>query len=108
MPLMDTIVEQFIQKAIRDGEFDNLPGFGKPLPEEDFSGPAHLRMAYKIMKDNNVVPPEVALLNEIATLRKQRDACTDKSKRKKLTSKMMNLQVQYDIMMEARGLKTYF
>lgn len=52
------------------GEFDNLPGRGKPLVQEDLSGvPEELRMAYKVLKNAGCVPPEVELTNEVASLR---------------------------------------
>lgn len=53
------------------GEFDNLPGRGKPLVQEDLSGvPEELRMAYKVLKNAGCVPPEVELTNEVASLRR--------------------------------------
>jgi len=61
------IAERRIEKAIRDGVFDDLPGAGKPLKLEDDSHvPEDLRIAYKILKNANFVPPEVSLRKEIA------------------------------------------
>ncbi len=61
------IAERRIEKAIRDGVFDDLPGAGKPLELEDDSHvPEDLRIAYKILKNANFVPPEVSLRKEIA------------------------------------------
>ena len=45
------IAENRIREAQQNGEFDNLPGMGKPLEFEDDSNiPEDLRMAYKILK----------------------------------------------------------
>ena len=53
------------------GEFDNLPGRGKPLVLEDLSGvPEELRMAYKVLKNAGCVPLEVELSNEVESLRR--------------------------------------
>ena len=61
------IAERRIQEAIRDGEFEDLPGAGKPLKLEDDSHvPEDLRVAYKILKNANCVPPEISLRKEIA------------------------------------------
>jgi hypothetical protein len=61
------IAERRILEAIREGEFDNLPGAGQPLTLEDDSNvPEDLRVAYKILKNAGYVPKEVALRKEIA------------------------------------------
>jgi len=61
------IAERRILEAIREGEFDNLPGAGRPLRLEDDSNvPEDLRVAYKILKNAGYVPKEVALRKEIA------------------------------------------
>ncbi|MBI4777084.1 MAG: DUF1992 domain-containing protein [Deltaproteobacteria bacterium] len=60
------IAEQRILEAIERGELDGLPGAGSPIAYEDESRiPEDLRMAYKILKNANCVPPEVSELKEI-------------------------------------------
>jgi len=50
------------------GEFEDLPGKGKPLKLEDDSHlPQDLRLAYKILKNADCLPPELELRNEIRT-----------------------------------------
>ncbi|SMC17902.1 protein of unknown function [Desulfacinum hydrothermale DSM 13146] len=50
------------------GEFDNLPGKGEPLHLEDDSHlPADLRIAYKILKNADCLPPELQLRKDIQT-----------------------------------------
>jgi len=65
------IAERRIQDAIERGEFDNLPGKGKPLPREDdvYHVPPELRMAYKILKNAGCLPPELMLRKEIKELK---------------------------------------
>ncbi len=52
-----TYIDRQIRKAMEDGEFDNLPGEGKPLNlEEDESTPDEMRLAFKILRENDLAP----------------------------------------------------
>ena len=65
----ERIAENRIREAMQEGEFDNLPGAGKPIDLDGyFKLPEHLRLAFSILKSANCVPAEVELLNEIAAL----------------------------------------
>ena len=65
----ERIAENRIRDAMQAGEFDNLPGAGKPIDLDGyFTLPEHLRVAFSILKSANCVPAEVELLNEIAAL----------------------------------------
>ena len=60
------IVEERIREAQRKGEFDNLEGSGKPLNlTADQTVAEELRLAYKILKNADCLPPEVELKKEI-------------------------------------------
>ena len=60
------VVEERILEAQRAGAFDNLPGKGKPLELDDQSWvPEELRVAYHVLKNAHVLPPEAELLKEI-------------------------------------------
>lgn len=61
----EKIVEERIQKAQREGVFKNLPGAGKPIQFEDANIPEDLRIAYKILKNANFLPPEIELRKQI-------------------------------------------
>ncbi len=67
MEIFAQLAEGRIAEAMARGEFDQLPGRGKPLPRDD-SGliSTELRMAYRILKNAGVVPGEVALRAEVA------------------------------------------
>jgi hypothetical protein len=66
--IMDKIADERIRKAMERGEFDDLPGMGKPLELEDDSHlPADLRVAYKILKNADCLPPEIQIRKEIRT-----------------------------------------
>jgi len=60
------IAEKRIKEAMQQGQFDNLPGKGKPLVFEDDSMiPEDLRMAYKILKNAGFIPSELQTEREI-------------------------------------------
>jgi hypothetical protein len=60
------IVEQRIREAQKKGEFENLEGSGKPLDlTADQSVAEELRLAYKILKNADCLPPEIELKKEI-------------------------------------------
>ena len=60
MLALEFIAERKIAEAVAQGEFDDLPGAGKPLDlEEDPLIPEELRMANRILKNAGFVPREV-------------------------------------------------
>jgi DnaJ family protein C protein 28 len=53
----ESAVEKQIREAMERGEFENLPGAGKPLDlDENPFAPEDWRLAFKILKDHNVAP----------------------------------------------------
>jgi hypothetical protein len=74
----ERIAENRIREAMQGGEFDSLPGAGKPIDLDGyFKLPEHLRVTFSILKSANCVPAEVEMLNEIATLERRLAAATD-------------------------------
>ena len=61
-PLIDLITAK-IMAAEKNGEFDNLPGAGKPLPKCDDPENALLN---RVMKENGATPEFVSLSRELA------------------------------------------
>ena len=60
------LAERRIQEAMRQGQFENLPGKGKPLKfEDDSMVPDDLKMAYKILRNAGFIPPELQAEKEI-------------------------------------------
>lgn len=63
---MSKIAEQKIKEAQERGDFDNLPGKGKPQNlADEFRIPEEYRMAYTILKNAGCAPPEITAKNEI-------------------------------------------
>ena len=87
------IAERKIQEAILKGELDNLPGKGKPLQLDDDSGiPEELRLAYKILKNADCLPPELELKKEIVQLRDLLKGMDDVEEQYRLM-KRLNFQI---------------
>ncbi len=54
------VVESRILEARENGDFDNLPGKGKPLVlDDDALVPEEVRAAYRVLKNAGFVPPEI-------------------------------------------------
>ncbi|MEJ2037337.1 MAG: DUF1992 domain-containing protein [Desulfosarcinaceae bacterium] len=67
IPGFERIVEERIKAARKKGAFDNLEGTGRPLELfDDLHIPEDLRMAYKILKNADCLPPEIELKKEIS------------------------------------------
>ena len=60
------LVSKRIEEAMRRGDFDNLPGRGKPLAkEEDSLVPESQRMAFKLLRNNDLTPDWIAERREV-------------------------------------------
>ena len=60
-------IDEQIHEAQARGEFDNLPGNGKPLNLDDNPFTGDKALAYSLLKQNGYAPPEVELAKEIRT-----------------------------------------
>ncbi len=76
------IAEQRIAEAMQNGEFDNLPGSGQPLPDDNMDNvPQELRMAYRILKNAGCLPPELAMRREACDIVEMLDHCPDEQEK---------------------------
>jgi len=106
MSYFQRIAEQKIQEAIRNGEFDNLEGSGKPLDHSDyFSAPPELRMSFHLLKNAGVVPEEVELLNSIHRITGHIKSALSSDEKERLTREKVLLQNRYNMMKEQRILR---
>lgn len=70
--MFDELVEDRIQAAIVRGDFDNLPGSGKPLQlDDDRLVPEHLRVGMRILKNAGMIPQELLALREANQIQSQ-------------------------------------
>ncbi|HEX9204502.1 MAG TPA: DUF1992 domain-containing protein [Candidatus Deferrimicrobiaceae bacterium] len=113
---MDTfalIAERRILEAMERGEFDDLPGKGKPLDLEDDDPmvPEELRMAYRMLKNAGMLPPELELRKEILRLSDLLDAVRDegerRARRRELDYKLMKLNLMRQRPVFLEGLPEY-
>jgi hypothetical protein len=89
MDIFTQIAEEKIREAQTRGEFDNLPGKGKPLNlDEDNHVPEELKIAYKILKNSGYIPPELELQKEINTTLDLLKHCTDEREKYKKIQKL--------------------
>ena len=95
--MLDFLVEQRLSEAVSRGEFDALPGAGKPLAlDDDPLVPEELRLAYRILKNAGFVPPEVQSLCEIANLERFIADTADDAARAKAVKKLALLRTRLD------------
>lgn len=88
MDFSHIVSEDKIKRAIKDGEFDNLPGMGKPLPKDDAAHlPESLRMGYRMLKNAGMADDEGALKKELMTLNHLISKCYDEKEREQLVRK---------------------
>jgi hypothetical protein len=84
MQAIARIAEQRILRAIKDGVLDNLEGAGKPLDlNDDAWVPEDLRLAFRVLRNAGLIPPELELRNEIMNLRALVDTIDDDKERLK-------------------------
>ncbi len=96
--IFDKIAEERIREAIEHGEFDDLPGRGKPLKLEDDSHlPADLRLAYKVLKNANCLPPELELRREIRTTEQLLSGIEDTQEKYKQMKKLNYLVMKLNM-----------
>jgi hypothetical protein len=97
----DKAVESIIKEAMERGEFDNLPGKGKPIDlTAYFDTPEEVRVAYAMLKNAGMAPREVELLKEIAELKQVESALVEEKKRGEIRKQIEQKQIEFSLMME--------
>ncbi len=106
MHIFEKIAEGKIKEAIAKGEFDNLPGKGKPLDLSDyFQTSAQYRIIYDFLKKAGFLPQEVELLKQISHLKERRKSCNDSEKLESIDKEINDKTTELNILKE-RYLKT--
>lgn len=100
---IEKIAEKRIKEAQEKGEFEDLPGQGEPLKiDDDRHVPEDLRIAYKILKNADCVPPELEAKKEVRNMQELLEGITDEKEKYNLIKK-----INYKIMqMNMSGKKT--
>jgi hypothetical protein len=84
MRAISRIAEERIRRAIEEGHLDDLQNAGMPLDlEDDTWVPEDLRIAYRVLKNAGITPPELEMRAEILSLRELIDTIDDDKERLK-------------------------
>ncbi|RSD26714.1 DUF1992 domain-containing protein [Mesobacillus subterraneus] len=101
------VSEDRIKRAYKDGEFENLPGYGKPLNLEDLSAiPEELRMAYKMLQNAGFSPEEQKLRQEVMSIEDLIRTCENPEEKDRLNQELSHKLLKYNKIMSSRGVKT--
>ena len=88
-------------EAIARGEFDNLPGKGRPLDlDAYFATPEDLRIGYSLLKNADIVPEEMELLKQIDGLKKSFDSCTNPVEKRAIQRQLSEKITNFNMGME--------
>ncbi len=101
MNIFTKIAEKKIDEAIKKGELDGLSCSGKALASL-IDDDAHIgddqRMAFKVLKNSGLLPPELELRGEITTLKELSYTSDDEGERLKILReieyKLLKLNMQ--------------
>ncbi|AVW91843.1 DUF1992 domain-containing protein [Celeribacter baekdonensis] len=96
-PLLDLINAKIAEAEAR-GEFDNLPGAGKPLPDCDDPENALLN---RLIQENGGVPEFVLLGRELEKLRAELRETSDRTRRTEIMKDMSMMDAKIDIARKA-------
>ncbi len=104
--LIDSIAEQRILEAIKEGKLDDLPSHGLPLAlDDDSMVPEHLRVGYRILKNAGYLPPELEERNQAIALCDLLAQCQPESNWETDIIKKLR---QIELRMRLRGVDTRF
>lgn len=105
MDFAQIVAEDKIKRAIQEGEFQNLPGMGKPLPKDDAVHlPESLRMGYRILKNAGMAEDEGALKKELMTINQLIAKCYDEEERKQLIRTKTEKQLRLDKLISKKDM----
>ena len=97
MIALDRIAEERIAAAIERGELSDLPGQGTPLIlDDDALIPETLRMAYRILRNAGLVPPEVETLRAIRDLERVIEDLSEPEPRSRALRKLQLLRLRLE------------
>ena len=101
MSVLRRLAEQRIAEALERGEFDELPGAGRPLDlGDDVLVPSELRAIYRVLKNSGYLPPELVLGQEIRAAHQRVAAATTEVERAAAVRRLDSLRVNLE---SARG-----
>jgi hypothetical protein len=68
-PGLTALIEHRFEEAIARGDFDNLPGAGRPLEfDDDLLVAEEMRVAHRVLRNSGSAPPDLQHLVEVNQL----------------------------------------
>ena len=101
--IFERIVEDRIQEAMRNGEFENLPSQGKPINLDYWASlPEGIRTGYILLRNAGFVPEEVQLLKDIDELRELLACRHSQEAKVAISKKLEETKLKYNLIMELK------
>ncbi len=98
---MDDLVERKIREAMEQGQFDDLPGQGRPQNHDDyFALPEEARQSTTVLKNAGYLPAEVELCKEIAALRVALMGSAEDEERQHITRALNDKLLELNLLLE--------
>ncbi|SFR46088.1 protein of unknown function [Yoonia tamlensis] len=95
---LSSLIDQIVQNAEKRGDFDDLPGAGKPLPSVENPQDAVLN---RIMREADAKSPVVILRQQILASQERLKSLTDAAARKEEMLVLATLHTKLAVEMEA-------
>lgn len=73
-PDWETLIESQIREAMAEGQFQDLPYQGEPLPNDENPYAGDMHLAFRMLKNAGVAPPWIQADKEVRELLERRDA----------------------------------
>jgi DnaJ-like protein len=103
MEVIALLAESKIRAAMARGEFEHLPGQGRPLVLDDLNRvPPELRMGFKLLRNAGCLPPELEARKEVARLGTLIAATGDAEERRRLSRLRADAELRYHLLVERR------
>jgi hypothetical protein len=73
-PSWESLIDRQIREAIEEGQFDDLPHQGQPLPNDHNPLAGDWELAFHMLRNAGIAPPWIEADKEVRALLDQRDA----------------------------------
>lgn len=101
MDWFERLAEKRIREAQEDGEFEGLPGRGRPLPPDRFARlHPELRIAARVLANSGYVPEEVSLMRDLGAIRERLAAAGTAEERERLIREYTLAELRFNMAME--------
>ncbi|SHJ20783.1 protein of unknown function [Shimia gijangensis] len=94
----NSIIDMFLSRAEKNGDFSDLPGMGKPLANVNVPKDA---VVTRLMTEAKIKPPAVALKQQIIVAQARLKGVSDPEERKAEMRLLSDLQMRLSMELEA-------